>query len=85
MELIHKKDLLFSAIELKEQLWWLIIFPNIIQTKKSSSKSSESDAQGSKASKNQTALPIILQMQSQSQKQLNVIFVVNVILKMGLP
>ena len=56
-----------------------------LQTKKRRAKSSESDAQGSKASKNQTALPIILQMQSQSQKQLNVIFVVNVILKMGLP
>ena len=57
----------------------------ILQKKKRSAESSESDTRGSKASKVQTALPIVRQMQNQSQEQLNVIFVDNVILKMGLP
>ena len=57
----------------------------ILQKKKRSAESSESDTLGSKASKVQTALLIVQQMQSQSQVQLNVNFVVNVILKMGLP
>ncbi len=33
----------------------------------------------------QSALPVVRQGQGQSQEQLNVVFVVNVILKMGLP
>ena len=50
----------------------------ILQMKKRSAESSESDPRGSKASK-------VCRLSSQSQEQLNVIFVVNVILKMVLP
>ena len=57
----------------------------ILQKKKLSAKSSESKMWGSKASKVQPALLIVWQMQSQSQEQLNVILVVNVILTIGLP
>ena len=57
----------------------------ILQKKRRSAESSESDSRGIKVSKVQSALPVVRHMQSQSQEQLNVIFVVNVILKMGLP
>jgi hypothetical protein len=53
--------------------------------KKRSSESSEGDSRGIKASKVQSALPVVKQMPSYSAEQLNVIFVVNVILRMGLP
>ena len=53
----------------------------LLQKKKLSAKFSESDTLGSKASKVQSALLIV----RQSQEQLNVIFVVNLILKMGIP
>ncbi len=53
--------------------------------KNRSSESSEGDSRGMKASKVQSALPIVKQVPSYSAEQLNVIFVVNVILKMGIP
>ncbi len=57
----------------------------VLQKKKRSAESSESDSRGIKVSKVQSALPVVRHMQSQSQEQLNVIFVVNIILEMGLP
>ncbi len=39
----------------------------------------------SKSARVQSALPVVLQGQSKSQERLKVVFVVNVILKMGLP
>ncbi len=56
----------------------------IMLMKKRSSESFEGDSQGMKAGKVQSALPV-KQVPSYSAEQLNVIFVVNVILKMGLP
>ncbi len=47
--------------------------------------SSEINSRSSKVAKMQSALPVARQGESQSQEQLNVVFVVNAILKMGFP
>ena len=59
----------------------------LIKKQKLSAESSGSASESHvvKATTMQSALPVILQKQSQGQAQLNVIFVVNGILKMGLP
>ncbi len=53
----------------------------IMLKKKRRSESSEGDSRGMKASKVQSALPVVKRVSSYSVEQLNVIFVVNVILK----
>ena len=54
---------------------------------KHSAESSESESRGSKAPRLQSSLPVVRpwQLQSQSQDQLNMVFVGNVVMKMGLP
>ena len=59
--------------------------PPMLHKMKRSAGSSIADSGPSKAARVQSALPVVRQGQSQSQEQLNVVFVVNVILKMGLP
>ena len=57
--------------------------PPINLKAKRNAESSESDSRGIKIQKVQSALPVVRQMQSQSQEQLNIIFVVDIILKMS--
>ncbi len=57
----------------------------ILLKKKCGSESSEGNFRGMKASKVQSALAVVKQVLSYSAEQLNVIFIVNIILKMGLP
>ena len=62
--------------------------PPLIMKQKRTSESlgSASESRVVKSPKTvQSALSVVLQAQSQSQEQLNVIFVVNVVLKIGLP
>ena len=55
------------------------------QKRLAESSGSASESRVVKAKTVQSALPVVRQMKNQSQAQLNVIFVVYVILKMGLP
>jgi hypothetical protein len=57
----------------------------MLQKMKRSAGSSNIDSGPSNAARVQSALPVVRQGQSQSQELLNVFFIVNVILKMGLP
>ena len=50
---------------------------------KRNTESPESESWGIKIQKVQSALPVVRRMQSQSQEQLNIIFVVDIILKMS--
>ena len=61
--------------------------PPILLKMKCSAESSESESRGSKAPRLQSSLPVVRpwQLQSQSQDQLNMVFVCNVVMKMGLP
>ena len=59
--------------------------PPILLKMKRCAESSESESRGSKAPRLQSSLPVVRQLQSQSQDQLNMVFVVNVVMKMGLP
>ena len=55
-----------------------------VQKNKRSAESSESDSRAVKPRTVQSALPVVRQVSGQTQEELNVMFVVNVILKMGL-